>query len=390
MGVCGNKEKMSPEEEARLKDEKNRSKDLEKKMNKWNTDENSVRKGERESQGREREKDGSWRRTGSQVNKLLLLGAGESGKSTLFKQMALIYGHGFSEEDKRAQVSVIHNNILSSMKTLCEMSEALAQRENDNSYRVAPELTDVRDKFREIKVDDPLDQGLAEDVVHLWDDPGIQATYKHRNKFQLTDSAAYFFENVRRAADPNFMPSKEDILRSRVRTTGIVEQEFKIEKSIFKLFDVGGQRNERKKWIHCFSDVTAVLFVAALSEYDLVLFEDETTNRMEEALNLFGEICNSRWFTSTSMILFLNKTDLFKEKLTQVPLEQYFPDYRGRDFDSACDFVESLFEARRKDKKRQMYPHFTCATDTEQMRHIFEDVKDIIIRKSLAEGGLIV
>ena len=43
------------------------------------------------------------------------------------------------------------------------------------------------------------------------------------------------------------------------------------------MFDVGGQRSERKKWIHCFEDVTAIIFCVAMSEYDQVLHEDETT-----------------------------------------------------------------------------------------------------------------
>lgn len=42
------------------------------------------------------------------------------------------------------------------------------------------------------------------------------------------------------------------------------------------MFDVGGQRSERKKWMHCFENVTAVVFLAAISEYDQVLVEDET------------------------------------------------------------------------------------------------------------------
>ena len=56
------------------------------------------------------------------------------------------------------------------------------------------------------------------------------------------------------------------------------------------MYDVGGQRNERRKWIHCFEDVTAVIFVAAISEYDQKLFEDGATNRMVEALELFEEV----------------------------------------------------------------------------------------------------
>ena len=47
----------------------------------------------------------------------------------------------------------------------------------------------------------------------------------------------------------------------------------------YRMFDVGGQRSERKKWIHCFEGVTAIIFCVALSGYDLVLAEDEEMNR---------------------------------------------------------------------------------------------------------------
>lgn len=116
---------------------------------------------------------------------------------------------------------------------------------------------------------------------------------------------------------------------ARVKTTGITETTFKIDNLIYRMFDVGGQRSERKKWIHCFENVTAIIFLAAISEYDQVLIEDETVNRMTEALTLFDSICNSKWFSSTSMILFLNKIDLFKDKLPKSKLVEYFPDYNG-------------------------------------------------------------
>jgi guanine nucleotide-binding protein subunit alpha len=98
---------------------------------------------------------------------------------------------------------------------------------------------------------------------------------------------------------------------------------------IYRIFDVGVQRSERKKWIHCFENITAIVFMVDISKYDQVLIEDESVNRMSEALSLFDSICNSRWFVKTSMILLFNKTDLFKDKLTKSPMGKYFPDYSG-------------------------------------------------------------
>lgn len=73
------------------------------------------------------------------------------------------------------------------------------------------------------------------------------------------------------------------------------------------MFDVGGQRDERRKWIQCFNDVTAIIFVCASSSYNLVLWEDATQNRLKESLSLFKNIWNNRWLKTISVILFLNK-----------------------------------------------------------------------------------
>jgi len=324
-----------------------------------------------------------------QVNKLLLLGAGESGKSTLFKQMMICYGKGFQEEDRKEYIHIVFANVIGSMKTLIEQSEDLKSKVHVDT-RVLPENQASAKLIEDLKETATIDPLVAKHMSVLWKDPGIQNTYGCRSMYQLTDSTAYFLDQILTIGKEGYLPTEQDVLRSRVRTTGIVENEFIIDGNQFKMFDVGGQRNERKKWIHCFSDVTAVLFVAALSEYDVVLYEDEETNRMDEALNLFEEICNSRWFKKTSMILMLNKRDLFSEKIKRVPLKVCFPDYAGDStFEVASAFVQEQFEGKRKDPSQEIYTHITCATDTNNMRHVFNAVKDIVIRRSLREGGLL-
>jgi hypothetical protein len=101
-----------------------------------------------------------------------------------------------------------------------------------------------------------------------------------RAEFQLIESVKFYFDRIDTIKQPNYLPDKDDIIYARVRTSGIVTERYVIDKTPFEMYDVGGQRNERKKWIHCFEGVTAVIFVAALSEYDQKLFEDDSQNRM--------------------------------------------------------------------------------------------------------------
>ena len=184
-----------------------------------------------------------------------------------------------------------------------------------------------------------------------------------------------YFNNIDRISLPDYMPDDQDVLRSRVKTTGITETTFIIGDLTYRMFDVGGQRSERKKWIHCFENVTTILFLVAISEYDQLLFEDETVNRMQEALTLFDSICNSRWFIKTSIILFLNKIDRFKEKLPISPMKNYFPDYEGGDdYSLACDYILNRFVSLNQHETKQIYTHFTCATDTTQIRFVMAAV----------------
>jgi guanine nucleotide-binding protein G(i) subunit alpha len=294
------------------------------------------------------------------IKKILLLGAGESGKSTFFKQIITLYGKGYSQEELNAYRGVIFNNVLESMQTLLD-----ANREFSDEWLDAhPEAPDEQDPFY-IDLDDevielvedapehsPITLQLGEAISALWKDEGVQATFDERANFQLMDTCSYYFDNIDRIADPGFQPTRADVYRCRVRTTGIVETTFELEGNSFKMFDVGGQRNERKKWIHCFEGVTVVLFIAAISEYDQVLWEDEAINRMKEALELFEDTINSTWFRETGFILFLNKKDLFEDKIKKTPLSvcDEFQDFPGPDgdYDAAVGYIREVFNSRNR------------------------------------------
>jgi len=278
--------------------------------------------------------------------KLLLLGAGDSGKSTVAKQMKIIHLDGFTDEERASYKTAISNNVT---------------------------------------------RELGDDVLNLWQDPAIKATYERSNEYQLNDSTSYYFENITRIAQQDYLPTEQDVLRSRVKTTGVLETTFDVEDIIFRLVDVGGQRSERRKWVHCFEDVTAIIFCVAISEYDLKLYEDNETNRMHESLQLFKELCSTKWFQRTAFILFLNKKDIFEEKIKRVPLTVCFPEYVGKTSDvieGGKEYIKERFLELNDNKQKTVYAHFTCATDTNNIMVVFNAVRDIILTKTLGQIGM--
>ncbi|KAG0271932.1 guanine nucleotide-binding protein subunit alpha [Linnemannia exigua] len=319
--------------------------------------------------------------------KMLLLGAGESGKSTILKQMKLIHEGSYSNEEREAFKEIIYSNTVQSMRVILEAMDNMElplYHESNRSYAIV-----VMSLPAQIE-GDSMAHDVAIAIQSLWLDPNVQKAFSRSREYQLNDSAKYYFDSIDRIAKPTYVPTDQDVLRSRVKTTGITETTFAIGELTYRMFDVGGQRSERRKWINCFENVTAVVFLVAISEYDQLLLEDETVNRMHEALTLFDSICNSRWFVKTSIILFLNKIDRFKEKLPISPLNKYFPDFEGGDdYGEASQYILDRFVDLSLSETKQIYAHFTCATDTSQIKFVMTAVSDIIIQNNLRECGLL-
>jgi len=201
----------------------------------------------------------------------------------------------------------------------------------------------------------------------------------------------YYFEHANRFAADNFQPTQLDVLKGRRRTTGIVETHFNVGPQQFTMVDVGGQRSERKKWLHCFEGVTAVLYLTALNEYDLTLEEDGTTNRFVESLKLWKALTLSNFFKLTPFILFLNKSDLFKEKIKKYPLKDSFSDYEKfvsseenistDEFETAWKYISKQY--RNNFSGQKFYVHLTCALDTDNCKKVFDSIVDTLLETAM-------
>jgi len=320
--------------------------------------------------------------------KLLLLGAGESGKSTIVKQMKIIHEKGYSSDECLQYRPIVFSNTIQSLiaiiRAMGQLKIGLQNPERVNDARKLFALANSVEDTSELSVE------LSGVMKRLWKDAGVQECFSRSREYQLNDSAPYYLNALDRISALNYIPTQQDVLRTRVKTTGIIETNFTYKNLYIKMLDVGGQRSERKKWIHCFEGVTAIIFCVAMSEYDLVLAEDEEMNRMRESMKLFESICNNRWFTETSIILFLNKKDLFEEKIRKSPLTICFPEYMGANtYDETSEYIEAQFQSLNKSPKtKQIYTHFTCATDTNNIQFVFDSVTDVIIKTNLKDCGL--
>ncbi|ODQ65400.1 G-alpha-domain-containing protein [Nadsonia fulvescens var. elongata DSM 6958] len=365
--------------------------------------------------------------------KILLLGSGESGKSTIIKQIKIIHQGGYSQDELMMYKMIIYQNLVDIAKSLVKAIKQFnlesqlvnlpeyAQSQNTNSTTKGIESGSVDDdvnidsieknqelverkktsgsnpleKLASASVSDDgqntLHPELFELIKLLYREPVVceKLFGEYRSKFYIMDSATYFFDNVDRIGSNNYIPTVNDVLRTRIKTTGIYETRFQMGGLNIHMYDVGGQRSERKKWIHCFENVTSIIFCVALSEYDQVLLEEKKQNRMAESLVLFDSVINSRWFTRTSVVLFLNKIDVFTEKIPRSPLENYFPDYSGgNDINKAAKYILWRFTNVNRGGLN-IYPHLTQATDTSNIKLVLATVKETILQNALRDSGIL-
>merc|ERR1712013_865659 len=252
------------------------------------------------------------------------------------------------------------------------------------------------------QTDNALNSALALAIRYIYfEDDTLRRLFRDRRQRAqsgrkiLTESTEYFWADIDRISAENYEPSEDDILNVRCRTTGITSKVFSIQNARLKVFDVGGQKSERKKWLALFEDVKAVIFVVALSSYDEVMYEDSRRNSMDDAVEIFEETMNHRAFTKTPCIL-------FAKKITAIPVTECsaFTDFaqfrhdevihsNAYDYVQTTAYIKSKFEALRRHKKNTMYTHVTCATDKSNIKMVVDSVCHIVVSRNVISAGLV-
>ncbi|CAJ0583577.1 unnamed protein product, partial [Mesorhabditis spiculigera] len=306
--------------------------------------------------------------------KILLLGGAESGKTTIFKQMRILHMNGFNNEDIARYRHWIHNNTVEALFALSEAAKALQlpperaleeELQQFLRFRAEAQQKEAAEENWEISV------AMSKVMVRVWESQNM-----------------HFLDALIRICGEDYQPSEQDILHCRYRTTGVSEISFVYQKINFLMVDVGGQRTERRKWMHCFDNVDMILFIIAISDYDLLDPEDEKRNRMLQNFEIFRTIVTSDFFRHCAVVLFMNKYDIFREKLTRASLRGCYPEYKGdNSVEDATAFLQKKF--RRCISDRHKYYSFeTTATDTNQIDLVFSSAVSHIISENLRSTGL--
>lgn len=160
--------------------------------------------------------------------------------------MRIIHQHGYTKEEFEQYRPVVYSNTIQSLGAIIRAMNMLniqfaSQEREADAQRVLEVIQRMKDT-------EPFNSELLSAMERLWADAGVQQCFLRSNEYQLNDSAQYFLDQLYRIGASDFLPNEQDILRTRVKTTGIVEINFSFKNLNFRLFDVGGQRSERKKW----------------------------------------------------------------------------------------------------------------------------------------------
>ncbi|KAI0658290.1 G-alpha-domain-containing protein [Cubamyces menziesii] len=252
--------------------------------------------------------------------------------------------------------------------------------------------------------EDPSDpvhtlHACAPAMSELWRDPKVRNRLDEK-RIRLEESSGFYLDEIDRITAKMYFPTDDDVLKARLKTTGVVEHTFSLAKTSewrgveWKIYDVGGARNQRQAWAPYFDDVNAIIFLAPISAFDQVLAEDPRVNRLEDSFQLWKSVIENKLLSHVNIVLFLNKCDLLKKKLDAgVRVANYVASYNHpNDYTTVsqwfCNRFVGMHWSLTPNKDRELFIHLTSVTDTKTTHTIISRVRDSILTANLKSSSL--
>ncbi|XP_064629902.1 G protein alpha i subunit-like isoform X2 [Lineus longissimus] len=342
---------------------------------------------------------------------LLILGGAGSGKSTFIKQLRIHHGDGYPDIERSKLKSHVYDNVADAIHVVLvsmpkfniefqdpHIQEIAAKFQRDcpwtvHLYRTGSPDEDETVAGKKALLLSPTNsekvQKFNKDFITLVRTPEFKQCYAKREEFEIPPSQGeeYFLDHLDRVMSSNYIPTLQDILFIRKPTLGVQEHAFTVDGLDYRVIDVAGQKNQRKKWIHFFEGVTAVIFFASLSGFDETLEEDHNLNNLQDSLQIFSEVSQNEFLDKTDIVMFLNKHDVLLSKLKKKSIKGCFPDYEGDNTPEACiKYIKDEF-LRKSPQGKHIYTHVTTATNIELMKTIIQDVLHIIVEINLRKAS---
>ncbi|KAG9010116.1 hypothetical protein FRB93_004778 [Tulasnella sp. JGI-2019a] len=267
--------------------------------------------------------------------------------------------------------------------------KSFQRKQHDGATASGPKQLDSGIDWEDREDPGVIFNACRKEMIALWDSPQVRDTLQ-KQKVDLADSGGFFLDDLERITARRYIPCDDDILRARLKTVGAAEHSFTMttgpEKgTVWKIYDVGGARNQRLTWAPFFDDVDAVMFLAPISAFDQTLSEAQNVNRLHDSLTLWMELCKNKILAKVPLILFLNKSDLLKKKLESgMQLKDFVPSYNDRPntYPAVTKYLASKFEYFKKHQPnptRDIYSYLTQLTDRESMIAVILSVRETIL-----------
>jgi len=212
-------------------------------------------------------------------------------------------------------------------------------------------------------------KNLPKSFSELWNSSFYKRAY-NKHRLNLPSHLEELFDKVYKFGDDDFDPKAEHVLVSHQPSSGKIECEVDLEKEQlrFSLIDVGGSKNQVKKWTTIWEEeklkIDVIVFMVALDEC-FIKREPDGPNGLDESLQLWGNITSLPKLAGIPFILLLNKNDRFPYALQRPDVPKVaFNDYfeyiikQFRDNFGGCVMWEYAISAIKVEEVREKFVQF--------------------------------